>query len=73
MKRVWIAAAATAAALACVGGVAAQTPPGHAIEDFVAGPTLSSVKISPSGTHLAMIVTSGEVSQLVVHDLAGGD
>ncbi len=73
MKRVWIAAAATAAALACVGGVAAQTPPGHAIEDFVAGPTLSSVSISPSGTHLAMIVTSGDVSRLVVHDLAGGD
>ena len=75
MKRVWIAAAAAAGALACAGGAVAQTPPppGHAIEDFVAPATLSSVTISPSGAHLAMIITNGDLSQLVVHDLAGGD
>lgn len=74
MRRFWIGAA-TAAGLAAIAGqaLARQIEPGSSIEDFVAGPTRSMVEISPSGARLAMVVSSGELSLLVVQDLATGE
>lgn len=77
MGRFWVGAALSVLSMAVAWDARAQeaaaTPGrGLAIEDFIAGPTLSRVSISPSGQHLAMVVTSGETSRLAVQDLATG-
>lgn len=74
MKRFWrVATIVAGVAAAAAPAQARQTEPGSRIEDFVAPHTMSMVEISPSGTHLAMVVTTGEVSRLAVQDLATGE
>ena len=74
MKRFWIGAAIAAGLAATTApALARQIESGSSIEDFVAGPTRSMVRLSPSGTRLAMVVSSGEVSMLVVQDLDTGE
>ena len=65
--------AISAAACACMlggGQAAAQTPGGPpGVADFTTPAVLSDPGLSPSGRYLALIRTSGDNSDLYIHDL----